>query len=131
MAKPMLAALFAAELIVAPVKFAAAAPTPTVDASVNAYTAIGVGAIPQADWVPIAVTRHDGPGHAEAQDEGGSFIATRIGPGLQDAIFTSASAAGFASADPGVLRVYGSDHAIAQPAVLAPNVPFAPNSNTV
>ena len=38
---------------------------------------------------------------------------------------------GFASAEPGVLRVFASDLAIATPMLNAPNVPVSPNTNSV
>lgn len=118
-------------LVFAPLQLSIAANTPTVSATVSGYTAIGTGAIPTSDWVPITVTRNDGPLHSEASGSGGSFTSVPIGPGLNSYIFTSASAAGFASADPGVLRLYGSDLAIAQPAIIGPNLPPTPNTNTV
>ncbi len=123
--------LLGAILLAAPLNQATAAPTPTVSASVSGYTAIGSGAIPESQWVPLAVTRNDRPGHAEASGSGGSFISTPIGPGLKSFFFTSASATGFASADSGVLRIYGADLAIAQPAIIGPNLPPALNTSTV
>ena len=124
-------ALLTVALVFAPLQLSIAANTPTVSATVSGYTAIGVGAIPTSDWVPITVTRNDGPLHSEASGDGGSFMSVPIGIGLNSFIFTSASATGFASADPGVLRLYGSDLTIAQPAIIGPNLPPAPNGNTV
>ena len=105
--------------------------TPTVLARVSGYTAIGVGVILDSERVPIAVTRNDGLLHAEASGDGGSFFSTPIGIGLDAFTFTSASAVGFASAEPGVLHIYGSDLAIAQPAIIGPNLPPVNNGNTV
>ena len=47
--------LLGAILLAAPLNQATAAPTPTVSASVSGYTAIGSGAIPESQWVPLAV----------------------------------------------------------------------------
>lgn len=114
----------------------AIAQTPSVSASVTGYTAIGVGAIPQSDWVPIVVNRNDGVLHSEASGEGGSFFAipgipccgdgTVTGPGI-----VSAFAGGFAAADPGVLHVYGNALAIARNAVSPPNFPATTSTSTV
>ncbi len=113
----------------------AAAQTPSVSASVSGYTAIGVGAIPQSEWVPIDVKRNDGVLHSEASGEGGSFFVipgipccggSVTGPGI-----VSAFAGGFAAADPGVLHVYGNDLAIARNAVSPPQFPLTTNTSTV
>ena len=123
--------LLAAVLAAAPGQLSFAANTPSVSASVSGYTAIGVGAIPESEWEHISVNRNDGPLHAEASGHGGRFFSTPIGIGLKQFYFTSASASGFAAADPGVLHVYGSDLAIAQPAILGPNLPASPNTHTI
>jgi hypothetical protein len=123
--------LLAAVFFAAPIPLSFAANTPSVSASVSGYTAIGLGTIPESQWEHIAVTRNDGPLHAQASGEGGRFFSTPIGIGLQQYYFTSASARGFAAADPGVLHVYGSDLAIAQPAIIGPNLPVSPNTQTV
>ena len=60
-------------LALLPLQFAVAQ-APTVSASVTGYTAIGVGTIPESEWVPIAVSRDDGVLHSEASGEGGSFF---------------------------------------------------------
>ena len=121
-------------LLAAPLELAVAQ-TPSVAADVSGYTAlrVGGGTIPESERVPIPVTRNDAALHAEASGEGGSSIvipgvAGQTGPGL-----TSAFASGFASADPGVLRVYGADQAIARPAVGVPQAGLgaAPNLDTV
>jgi len=121
-------------LALVPLQFAAGQ-TPTVSASVTGYTAIGVGPIPESQWVPIAVSRNDGVLHSEASGEGGSFFVipgipccggSVTGPGL-----VSAFAGGFAAADPGVLHVYGSDLAVARNAVSPPQLPATTNISTV
>jgi hypothetical protein len=77
-------------------------------------------------------TGNEGPPfHAEASGHGGRFFSTPVGIGLQEFFFTSASASGCASVDPGVLRVYGSNLAVAQPAQNGPNLPVSPNGHTV
>ncbi len=122
--------LLAGLALTAPLQWALAQ-TPTVSASVSGYQAIrsGGGIIPPSDWVSIPVTRNDGPLHAEASGEGGSFIvipgvAGQTGPGQ-----TSAFAAGFASADPGVLHVYGNNRATALPAVGVPQAGLGSSPN--
>jgi hypothetical protein len=116
----------------APLQSAIAQNTPSVLAEVNGYTAISQGTtIPESEWVPITVTRNDGPLHAEASGEGGGFFTNCVIPCIYAPAFTSASATGFASAEPGVLRVFGSDLAIALPALNGPNIPGTQNNNTV
>jgi hypothetical protein len=106
--------------------------TPTVTAGVSGYTATGQGAtIPESEWIPITVSRNDGLLHAEASGEGGSFFTACTIPCVYAPEFTNTSATGFASADPGVLRVFASDLVIALPLLNAPNVPVTPNTNTV
>jgi len=121
-------------LALLPLQFAVAQ-TPTVSASVTGYTAIGVGPIPESEWVPIAVSRNDGVLHSEASGEGGSFFVipgvpccggSVTGPGL-----VSAFAGGFAAADPGVLHVYGNDLAVARNPISPPQLPATTNTSTV
>ena len=102
-------------------------------ASVNGYTAIrnGPDPIPQSLWVPLSVTRNDSPGHMEASGEGGSFVSTPITSDPNANFFSNASATGFASAEPGVLRVYGSTYSLAQNYSQGPNLPGLINPNTV
>lgn len=124
--------MFAAGLAVSPWHSAVAQNTPSVSATVTGYTAIGQGAtIPEAEWVPITVTRNDSPLHAEASGDGGSYVTSCTVPCQYSPAFTSTSAAGFASAEPGVLRVYASDLTIALPSLNGPNIPVTPNNNTV
>ena len=121
-------------LALLPLQFAAAQ-TPTVSASVSGYTAIGVGPIPQSEWVPITVSRSDGVLHSEASGEGGSsFVIPGIpccGGGVTDPGLVSAFAGGFAAADPGVLHVYGNDLAVARNAISPPQLPPTTNTSTV
>jgi hypothetical protein len=110
----------------------AMAQTPSVSAEVNGYTATGQGAtIPESEWTPITVTRNDGPLHAEASGEGGSYFTNCVIPCVYAPAFTSTSATGFASAEPGVLRVFASDLTIALPELNGPNIPGTQNNNTV
>jgi hypothetical protein len=112
----------------------ALAQIPTVSASVTGYTAIGIGAIPESEWVPITVTRNDGVLHAEASGEGGRFFAipgiSFVG-GTTGAGIVSAYAGGFASAQPGVLHVFGSDLAVARDPISPPGLPETTNGFTV
>jgi invasion protein IalB len=118
-------------LVLLPLRLAMAQ-TPSVSANVDGYTAIGTGAtIPQSEWVPITVTRNDSLLHAEASGDGGSFSTRCTIPCRYSPAFTSTSAAGFASADPGVLHIFGSDLVVALPELNAPNVPVSPNNDTV
>jgi len=119
-------------LIAVSLQSAVAQNTPSVSAGVSGSTAIGTGAtIPDSEWIPITVTRNDGTLHAEAKGDGGSFSTSCTIPCVYPAAFTSTSATGFASADPGVLRVFGSDLVQALPELNAPNVPVTPNYDTV
>ncbi len=105
---------------------------PTVTASVDGYTATGSGAtIPESAWIPINVTRNDSALHAEASGGGGSFFTGCTIPCVYVPSFTSTSAQGFASAEPGVLRVFASDLVTALPELNGPNVPVTSNTNTV
>ncbi len=122
--------LFAAALLALPLQ-CALAQTPTFSADVTGYTAIlsGGGTVVPSDWVPIPVTRNDSFQHMEASGEGGRSIvipgvAGQTGPGL-----TSAFAGGFAAAGPSVLHVYGSNRAIAEPAVGVPQAGLGNNPN--
>jgi hypothetical protein len=118
--------------IVAPPQSALAQSVPSVFAEIGGYTAVGQEAtIPESEWVPIAVTRNDGILHAEASGDGGSFFTNCTIPCKYSPAFTSTSATGFASADPGVLRVFASDLVVALPLRNAPNLPVTPNTNTV
>lgn len=113
----------------------AIAQTPSVSASVTGYTAIGAGAIPQSEWVPIVVSRNDGVLHSEASGEGGRFFVIPgipcCGDGHTGTGLVSAFAGGFAAADPGVLHVYGNDLAVARNAVSPPQLPPTTNTSTV
>jgi hypothetical protein len=104
--------------------------TPTVSATVTGYTAIENRAVVDADQVPIAVSRSDGPNHAEASGEGGRLISY---PSLDPLSFgfTSASSLGFASADPGVLHVYGGVRAVATDVARADGAPSLTSSFNV
>lgn len=112
---------------------AAAQNTPSVTATISGYTATGQGAtIPESEWVPITVTRNDSALHAETSGDGGSYFTSCTTPCLYPPEFTSTSAGGFASADPGVLRVYARNLVMALPMMSAPNLPPGdPNTNTV
>jgi hypothetical protein len=104
--------------------------TPSVSATVTGYTAIENRVIADADRVAIAVTRNDRPDHAEASGEGGRLISY---PSLDPLSigFTSASSIGFASAEPGVLHVYGGVRAVATDVQRANGVPPLPSSFNV
>jgi hypothetical protein len=106
----------------------------TVSAGVSGYTAVGSGPIPESDWQHIVVTRNDGPLHSEASGSGGQLTiipGVPFGDGVTGPGQTSASAAGFASADPGVLHVYASDEAVARGPAAPPNLPPIANLATV
>ena len=108
------------------------AQTTVLTAAVSGYTATSPGAtIPDTAFVPITVTRNDGAAHLEASGQGGTFSTACTVPCPYPPAVTQAFAGGFASADPGVLRVFASDLAAALPALNAPNVPVTPNNNTV
>lgn len=122
--------LLAAALLTAPLQ-CVLAQTPTFTAVVTGYTAIlnGGGTVVPSDWVPIPVTRNDSVQHMEVSGEYGRSIiipgvAGQTGTGL-----TSAFAAGFASAGPSVLHVYGANRAIAEPAVGVPQAGLGSNPN--
>lgn len=115
---------------VVPLQSALAVDIPSVSATVSGYTAIGVGAIPEDQWQHIAITRKDGPLYAEASGSGGRFFSDCPTACVNDR-FTSAAVTGFASAAPGVLRVFGADAAVAQNGSLGPNLPPVQNSSTV
>lgn len=122
--------LFLAFFATALLQSALAANSSSVSASVSGYFAIGSGAIPVDQWQDIAVTRTDGPLHAEASGSGGRFFSDCPTACVSDR-FTSASVTGFASADPGVLRVFGADLAVAQNGTIGPNLPPVQNTQTV
>ncbi len=129
MVKPLIGV--AALLLALSPHWGMAAGTPSITASVSGYYALGSGFIPESEWLHIPIVRNDRPGHVEASGSGGDFftscpIPCVYGPGL-----TSASVQGFASAEPGVLRVFASDMAIASPTLNAPNVPATANSSSV
>lgn len=128
MLKPsfLLLAFFA----IAPLQSALAVPTPSVSASVSGYFATGFGAIPEDQWQHIAISRNDGLLHSEASGTGGRFFSDCPTACLTDR-FTNASVTGFASADPGLLRVFGADLAVAQNGILGPNLPPVQNTHTV
>lgn len=124
----------AAALFIAPFPLALAQTTPSVSANVSGYTAIGVGAIPDSQRVPIPVTRNDSALHAEASGEGGSFFVIPgipFGDSTTGSGLVSAFAGGFAAADPGVLHVFGSDLAVARNPVSPPQIPATTNTSTV
>ena len=123
--------LLTAILVTASLQSAAAQNTPSVSASVSGYTAIGNGVIPESEQTPLPVTRNDGPLHAEASGHGGRYFTECTVPCLYGPAFTSVAAAGFASADPGVLHIYGGNRAIATFMRNAPNVPVTENTHTV
>ena len=101
-------------------------------ASVSGYTATSLDAtIPDSAFVSIPVTRHDGASHMEASGQGGSFFTGCTTPCPYPPSVTRAFAGGFASADPGVLRVFASDLVEALPELNAPNDPVTPNNDTV
>jgi hypothetical protein len=103
-----------------------------LSASVSGYTATGLDAtIPQSQWVPISVTRNDGATHMEASGQGGTFFTGCTIPCPYPPSVTQAFAGGFASADPGVVRVFASDLAVALPELNAPNDPVTENTHTV
>ncbi len=119
-------------LVLVPLSSVLAAGTPKVDASVSGYYALGSGIIPESEWIHIDVTYNsNGPLHVQARGEGGDYYTTCSVPCLYSPGMTSGSVQGFASADPGVLRVYGADMAIASPVLNAPNVPVTPNTDSV
>jgi hypothetical protein len=108
------------------------AQTPILSAAVDGYTATGLGAsIPQAEFVPITVTRNDGPLHMQASGEGGDFFTGCTIPCVYAPSVTHTYAGGYASADPGVLRIYAADIVEALPEFNAPNVPGTQNGHTV
>jgi hypothetical protein len=108
------------------------AQTPVLSAGVDGYTAVGFDAIiPDADRVPIAVKRNDSALHSEASGEGGTYSTDCVTPCVYPPAFTSTYAGGFASADPGVLRVFAANHVEALPELNAPNVPVTANTHTV
>ena len=109
----------------------ASAQTPVLSASVNGSTAVGLGAtIPQSEWVPISVKRNDTALHSEASGEGGTFFTDCVIPCIYAPAVTHTYAGGFASAEPGVLRVYAADLLEVIPEKNAPNVPVTPNTHT-
>jgi hypothetical protein len=127
-------ATVAIALIVAPLHSSMAQNVPIVSAEVGGYTAAVVGpslTIAESDWVPITVTRNDSTLHAEASGSGGRYFTACNLPCTKVPEFTSTSARGFASAEPGVLRVYASDLVMALPLINGPNLPGTPNNNTV
>src|ERR1700736_2639338 len=86
------------------------AQTPILSAGVSGYTATSPDAtIPDSEWVPITVTRNDGALHMEASGQGGNFFTGCTIPCLYAPAVTQTYAGGFASADPGVLRVFAAD----------------------
>lgn len=123
--------LFATVFVVAPFQSAVAANTPSVAATLAGSYAIGEGFIPEDQWEHIAVTRNDGPLHAEASGNGGRFFTTCTDPCVYLPGLTSASVRGFASADPGVLRIYGSVLSISKGGENGQNLPRDENSNSV
>ena len=125
------AILLATVLVAAPFQSAVAANTPSVAATLTGSYAIGEGFIPEAQWEHIAVTRNDGLLHAEASGNGGRFFTTCTEPCVYSPALTSASVRGSASADPGVLRIYGSVLSIAKWGENGPNLPPYANSNSV
>jgi Fibronectin type III domain len=106
--------------------------TPVLSASVEGYTAVGFEEIlPDTRRVPITVKRNDSALHSEASGEGGSYSTDCVTPCIYPPAFTNTYAGGFASADPGVLRVFAADLVEALPELNAPNVPVTPNNHTV
>jgi hypothetical protein len=107
---------------------------PIVTADVTGYTAAVVGpslTIAESDWIPITVKRNDSTLHAEASGSGGRYFTACNVPCTKIPEVTSTSARGFASAEPGVLRIYASDLVMALPLINGPNLPGTPNNNTV
>ena len=104
------AILLAVALVGVPLQVQSA-PTPSVVASVSGYYALtngeGGGIIPESRWQHIAEIRNDQPSHAEANGRGGTGAQ---GPCLACSlpVYTEAVVEGFASADPGVVRIYGA-----------------------
>ena len=127
----LFAAALTATLVGAPLQSAVAQNTPSVTATVSGYYAIGDGFIPEQQWQHIAVARNDAPLHAEASGHGGQFFTTCTDPCRFSPAFTSASVRGFASTDPGVLRIYGSALSIARWGENGPNLPRYENTNSV
>lgn len=125
-------ALFA--LTIAPLHSSLAQNVPVVTADVAGYTAAVAGpslTIAESDWIPITVKRNDSTLHAEASGSGGRYFTACNLPCTKVPEFTSTSARGFASAEPGVLRIYASDLVMALPMINGPNLPGTPNNNTV
>ena len=122
--------LLSSLLSVASMATAHALNAPSVSATVTGYTALENRLVVDADRVPIAVTRSDGPYHAEANGDGGRLLSYSSLDPLSFG-FTSASSVGFASADPGVLHVYGGVRAVATDYESANGVPPLPSSYNV
>lgn len=104
------------------------AQTPAMSATVTGFTALDNRPLTAADRVPLTVTRSDAPSHAEASGSGGRLETYPFAFG-----FASASAVGFASADPGVLRVFAGVRAVAtdeQPPGDIPSLQSAYSINT-
>jgi hypothetical protein len=97
-----------------------------VSATVTGYTALENRPLTDADRVPLTVTRSDGPNHSEASGDGGRLetYPSQFG-------FASASSVGFASADPGVLRLFGGVRAVATDYAFPDGIPSAPSGFNV
>ena len=111
---------------------AVAANTPIVSASVSGYyaTASGGGPIPEALWQNIVVSRNDRSNHAEARGNGGHFYSGDCFALCNLPTFTSAGVGGFASAEPGVLRIYGAALASARNGLNGFDTPTTPNGDS-
>ena len=125
---PLQRTISSALLSLACVAGPALAQTLAVSATVTGYTALDNRPLTAADRVPLTVTRSDAPNHAEASGSGGRLETYPFALG-----FASASATGFAFADPGVLRVFGGGRAVAtdgQPPGDIPSLQSAYSVNT-
>ena len=84
----------------------ALADSPVFTAAVSGYTAIENRPIVATDRVAVDTTQQSNFNRAEASGEGGQLISyPSFGP--NDTGYTSSYARGYASSEPGLLRVYG------------------------
>lgn len=101
----------------------------TVSASVTGLTGVGVAG-PVTTTTALSEVRNDGVQHSEASATGGSRL---IEPRGTTGAFTdtNAFAKGFASADPGVLRVFAQVEADVVNGIIGPQLPPVINPNFV
>lgn len=90
----------------------ARANSPVFSASVSGYTAIENRAITAADRVAVETTQQNSSNRAEATGQGGRLLSYSLFDPNSTG-FTSASAEGYALAQPGLLRVYGGVRSVA------------------